>query len=90
MNALNLFGASRKPVNRLVNRDPNNQLDFTDIGSRQRSGLVSMAANIRSARSTGVRGENVKAAMSYERMMKLGSGAAAARLQKNAFSKLAK
>lgn len=87
----NPLGASRKPINTRINRDPDNQLDFVDIGSQQRSGLVSSAPGIRSAGSAGIRrGQDARATMTYEKMMRFGGGAAASRMQKNAFSKLAK
>ncbi len=86
-----MFGFSSKPTkrNRIINRDPNNQLDVRGVSI---SGQNRVGTSRMSLRSSGIRpsqrGMAARARLNYSKMSKLGSGPAASRLQKNSFAKL--
>jgi hypothetical protein len=86
---LGLFGGGKKKsLNRIINRDPNNQLDFRglSIEDSQRLKFNNSVPGFTGNRLN--RGDIKHSALNYEHMSRLGSSAAARSLQKEAFAKL--
>lgn len=85
----------QRPKRRIINRDPNNDLDLNGLniqGGPGNSGATRMSiSSANSGATTGVRrGLEARARLNYNRMARLGPGESARRLQKDSFSKLKK
>lgn len=84
-----MFGFGSKPAKRqIINRDPNNQINFNGLSIQGNTGLASSRMAINSSGGAAKRGAAARAALNYSKMSRIGSGAVAGQLQKNAFSKL--
>ena len=92
MSIFGMSGAKRK-VNRLINRDPNNQISLggVSIEDSERLKLNNISgftgARARAGASAG-RGSAARSALNYQRMSRLGSSEAARALQKEASTEL--